>query len=515
MKQISVFVCLISCSPMLSCAQTNSEPASSPESKPNILFILTDDQGYGDWSAHGHPLLQTPHVDQLWAQSVRFDNFYVSSACSPTRAALLTGMHEFRNGVTHTQQPREAPHPDATFLPQLLATAGYRNGFIGKWHLGFHNGFKPEQRGFDWCSMNEGGPRVHFDPVMIRNRKRTPEKGFREDIFFDDAMKFINETGDQPWFLYLCTYSPHDPLDAPEEFIAPFRGKVTDDQAAYLGMIANLDYNIGRLMKFLEDTGRNENTIVILMSDNGQTYGLDVFNAGMRGCKATIWEGGSRAFSFWRWTNHWEPHTINQLTAHIDVLPTLCQLAGVKLPEKIQQKVEGFSLVPLLEGDDWTHNDRLLYHHVGRWPGGLAAEHKYAMAGIRQGNYLLLRSRPCDSPDCNKQTHGDQCETLRNVEKGSPNANYTKGNAAFHWGVTPRDHWALYDVKKDPACENDLALAEPELTARLAEAYNTWWDDIYPIMVERGGDREVIWNPVLLREQQERSKKKPDVAPSS
>ena len=468
--------------------------AGGLEAKPSIILILTDDQGYGDWSSHGHPLLKTPNADQLRSKSVSFENFYVSSSCSPTRAALLTGMHEFRNGVTHTQQPRESLRKDATLLPQLLATAGYRNGIIGKWHLGDHPGFAPEDRGFDWCSTNEGGPREHFDPVMIRNRKRGKVTGYREDIYFNDGMDFIKECGSQPYFLYLSTYSPHDPLDAPEEFVAPFRGKVPEEQAKYLGMVANLDYNIGRLLKFLQETGRDKNTIIILMNDNGETWGLDVYNAGMRGCKATIWEGGSRAFSFWSWPGKWPAHRVDNLTAHLDVLPTLCQVAGVKIPKKIQSELEGFSLVPLLETDKkiaW-HDDRILYQHVGRWPGGLAAEHKYAMAGVRQGDYLLLRSRPCDSPKCTTDNYGFQCATLRNVEKGQKEATYTEGNAPYHWGVTPPGHWALFDVKKDPGCQNDLAEVESGRATALAAAYDKWWDAILPVMVQRGGDREIV-----------------------
>ena len=275
--------------------------AHAAPAKPNILFIITDDQGYGDWSTNGHPLLKTPHADKLAAESVRLENFYVSASCSPTRAALLTGMHEFRSGVTHTQHPRVSLPHDTTTLPELLLTAGYRTGFVGKWHLGA----PPSGHGFEWCSSNMGGPFEHFDPMMVRNGEKTKETGYREDIYFSDAMNFITETKDKPWFMYLSTYSPHDPLKAPEEFVAPFRGKVTEEQAQYLGMVANLDYNIGRIMAFLKEKNLDENTIVVLISDNGQTYGLDVYNANMRGCKATVWEGGLRSFSYWRWTNHW------------------------------------------------------------------------------------------------------------------------------------------------------------------------------------------------------------------
>ncbi|MFY8269600.1 MAG: sulfatase-like hydrolase/transferase, partial [Terrimicrobiaceae bacterium] len=212
----------------------SARAAMTPPARPNIIFILTDDQGYGDWSCTGHPLLKTPNVDRLARESVRFERFYVSSSCSPTRAALLTGMHELRNGVTHTQAPRENLWEGATLLPQLLATAGYRNACIGKWHLGDKPGYRPQDRGFEWNSTNQGGPREHFNPVMIRNGHQEVTTGYREDIYFDDAMRFITETKEQPFFLYLSTYSPHDPLAAPEEFVAPFRGTVPEQQAQYL-----------------------------------------------------------------------------------------------------------------------------------------------------------------------------------------------------------------------------------------------------------------------------------------
>ena len=462
---------------------------------PNILFIITDDQGYGDWSTNGHPLLKTPHADKLAAESVRLENFYVSPSCSPTRAALLTGMHEFMSGITHTQWPRVELPKDTTTLPELLAKAGYRTGFVGKWHLGKFAG----DHGFEWCSTNQGGPREHFDPVMVRNGKKSKPTGYREDIFFDEAMQFITETKDEPWFLYLGTYSPHDPLAAPEEFVKPFRGKVTEEQAQYLGMVANLDYNIGRIMAFLKERGLDENTIVVLMSDNGQTYGLDVYNANMRGCKVTAWEGGMRTFSYWRWLNHWPPHQVDNLTAHLDVLPTLCAVADAKIPSGIESQLEGFNLLPILEADGpiaW-HDDRMLYHHVARWPGGMAADHKYAMAGVRQGNHLLVRSRPCDNPHCSDQ-NGRQCDTLRSVEEGGKKAPFTAENAQFHWGVTPRDRWALFHVKKDPGCTNDLSTADPQRVNAMAAAYDTWWDKTYPTMVERGGDAEITWTQVQL-----------------
>ena len=303
------------------------------EAPPNIVFVLTDDQGYGDLGRHGHPFLKTPHLDKLAEESVRFENFYVSPSCSPTRAALLTGQHEFRNGVTHTTGGREKLSLDAVLLPEYLKKSGYRTGFVGKWHLGNDKPHEPASRGFDWTSTNQGGARVHFDPVMIRNGKRKRRKGFREDLFFDEAMAFIEESQDAPFFCYLATFSPHTPLAAPERDIAPFRDVVDEKKASYLGMITNIDRNMGRLMAFLEEKDLAKNSIVVFMNDNGVTEGLDIYNAGMRGCKCTIWEGGSRAMSFWRWPGHWKPHEVGNLTAHLDVFPTLCELAGTQLTE--------------------------------------------------------------------------------------------------------------------------------------------------------------------------------------
>ncbi len=465
-------------------------PAAAADArKPNIVFILTDDQGYGDVGKHGHPLLKTPNLDALHDQSVRFEQFYVSPSCSPTRAALLTGMHEFRNGVTHTTQPREHLNKDAVILPQLLKPAGYRAGFVGKWHLGGEGEYAPEKRGFEWCSTNVGGPNVHFDPVIVRNRKRESRKGYREDLFFDEAMAFMDECKDAPFFCYLATYSPHAPLAAPEEFVAPFRGKVDKEEAAYLGMVANLDYNLGRLMKYLQARKLEDNTILIFMNDNGQTHGLEVFNAGMRGSKCTIWQGGSRAISFWKWAGKWPPHKVQNLTAHLDVLPTLCDLAGATIPPQLSAKLEGFSLRPLLESTqpiEWNE-DRLLFHHVGRWPSGMAAAHKHAMASVQTGDLLLVRSRPCDDPAC--KTYSSQCTTLRFVEAGATAATYTKTGAQFHWGVTPPGRWSLFNLKNDPTCQKDLAAEKPELTSKLAESYDKWWDTLYPTMIQLGGDK--------------------------
>ena len=455
--------------------------------QPNIILVLTDDQGYGDVGIHGHPYLKTPHLDKFAQESVRFDNFYVSPSCSPTRAALLTGKHEFLSGVTHTVQPREKLSLDSSILPQMLATAGYKTGFIGKWHLGNDVSYLPQDRGFSWSCTNQGGPKIHFDPKMKKNGKIYQGKGYREDLFFEAAEDFIEEAGDQPFFCYLATYSPHAPLDAPEDLKAQFREELGEKKAAYLAMIENIDQNMGRLLTYLEEKNLAENTIVIFMNDNGVTEGLEVYNADMRGSKCTIWEGGSRAMSFWRYGKKWAPAIDNSLTAHLDVVPTLCELADVQLKPEISKQLEGKSLLPLLEGkkSPW-HDDRVLYQHVARWTNGMAKEHKYAMCAIRQRNFVLLMSQPCGDPRCTSQK--SQCRNLDRVQKGGISANYTKKNAQYHWGVTPKDQWALFDSKADPGNKNDLSKQYPELVKKLAEQYDQWWDTMYPKMIAAGGD---------------------------
>lgn len=450
---------------------------AADSSKPNILLILTDDQGYGDLGALGNPILKTPHMDALHRDSVRFTDFNVSPSCSPTRAALMTGMNNLRVGVTHTMSPRNAMITSVATLPQHLKSAGYATACIGKWHLNQGPGTQPTDRGFD-----------HYVPAGAHYTKGGR---YREDMLFDETRGFIERSEGKPFFCYLATISPHAPLIVPDKYVEPYRGKVDEDTAHFYGMIANIDENIGRLMRWLEEKKLADNTIVILMNDNGGTYGVDTFNAGMRGCKCTVWPGGTRAFSFWRWPGKWKPHDVDALTAHVDVLPTLTALAGVQLPAPEKgRELDGRSLVPFLEGrDDPWFRERLLYLHNTRWPGGMAVDHKDCMAAVRWQNYLLIRSRPCANPECTKRAVS-QCNILRLVERGHTKNVYTK-NAQFIWGVTPGDGWALYDVRKDPACDNNLASTHKEIADHLHGAYDRWWDAIYPQMVSEGGDARV------------------------
>jgi arylsulfatase A-like enzyme len=470
---------------------------------PDIILILADDMGYGDLGRHGNPVIKTPRLDALHEESVRFTDFCVSPSCSPTRAALLTGRDPLRQGVTHTLQPREHLERSAVLLPQVLKAADYESCMIGKWHLGDDRGFKPQERGFDLAITSRQGGTEPFDPALVRNGGE-PEKrqGYREDVYFDEAIEFIRQrrrpdapAPARPYFLYLATYSPHSPLAAPESFIKPYRAVLDAEKAAYAGMVANLDWNVGRLLDFLNEQKLAKDTVVIFMSDNGGTYGVDLHNAGMRGCKCTVWPGGTRAISFWRWSGHWQPHEVPQLTAHLDVLPTLADLADVKVQPALAAKLEGRSLRTLLEGgEDAWFQGRMVFQHVSRWPGGTAADHRESQAAVRWGSYLLVRNRPCTNRDglCRADKQ-NRCNGLRRAINGLNKDTYTR-DALFHWGATHGEGWALYDVRRDPGCHADLADVRRPVVEKLLPAYRAWWDAIYPEMIAAGGDA-----PILLR----------------
>lgn len=456
--------------------------ASVEDQKPNIIFILTDDQGFGDLERHGHPLLKTPNLNRLYDEGVRFNRFYVSPTCSPTRAALLTGRHEFRNGITYTEPPRDRLPLDAVLIPQLLKRAGYTSACIGKWHNGKSAGYLPHERGFDFTADTEKAMLSTFDHVIVRNgvpQEGAPVHIWREDLLFNEAMDFIETHRTGPFFCYLATYSPHAPYTAVPGFIEPYAGKMTDPQAAFLSMIANIDWNIGRLLAKLQELGLDQNTVIIAMNDNGETIGLDLHNAGMRGGKSTPWEGGTRAFSLWRWPGHWKPRTEGALTAHLDVLPTLCELAGVQIPYELKSKLDGYSLLPLLESPDGAFpRDRMLFHHSGRWADGTARDHKHALGSVQQGDWYLTHAHHCTNPVC-YVSGGRVCGSMHHVSQGLKEILFTK-QAQFHWGMGPFGQWALYNLREDRHCLNNVAGEHPELTARLAEAYDQWWDSLFP-----------------------------------
>jgi len=427
--------------------------------RPNIIFLLTDDQGYGDLSCHGNPLLKTPNLDRLHAASVRFTDFHVSPTCSPTRSALMTGRHEFKNGVTHTIFERERLTLQATTVAQVLKSAGYTTGIFGKWHLGDESDHRPDKRGFDEMFIHGGGGigqsypgscgdapgNTYFDPAILHNGKFEKTSGYCTDVFFSQALGWIESIkGRQPFFCYLPTNAPHGPLQVRPEDEKRYAHKVNNPNTAkFYGMIANIDDNVGRLLDKLREWDLERDTLVVFMSDNGGTDGVKVFNAGMRGAKVTPWLGGTRASSFWCWPGTLQPGDVNPLTAHIDFFPTLAEIAGATLTDEVRAQVEGRSLVPLLRDPAAPWPDRILFTHVGRWPKGAnPTEHKYAHCSVRSSRWHLV----CDTPKGAKQ-------------------------------------WQLFDVQADPGEQTDVADTHPEVLRELDPAYDAWWMSVLPGMV--------------------------------
>lgn len=427
--------------------------------RPNIVFIITDDQGYGDISAHGNPVLRTPNMDRLHDEGVRFTDFHVSPTCAPTRSALLTGRHEFRNGVTHTILERERLALDAITLPQVLKSAGYLTGIFGKWHLGDEDAYQPERRGFDEVFIHGAGGigqhypgscgdapgNTYFSPLIKHNGRFEKTDGYCTDVFFAQAMKWIESVkGRAPFYAHIATNVPHGPLQVRDEDLARYKDKVADANAArFFGMLANADDNIGKLLAKLTEWGIERETLVIFMNDNGGTAGCKVFNAGMRGQKGTPFLGGTRAASFWRWPGTLKPADVSKLAAHIDFLPTLAEIAGAKLDEKITRQVEGRSLVPLLENPSAPWASRTLFTHVGRWEKDAPpATEKFANCSVRTVEYHLV------------------CTSRRN-----------------------QPEWMLFDLRNDPGEQHDIAAAHPEIVGEMAGAYDEWWNSVLPMMV--------------------------------
>lgn len=417
--------------------------------RPNVIFILTDDQGYGDIGAHCNPILKTPNLDRLHREGARFTDFQVSPTCSPTRSALMTGRHEFRNGVTHTIAPRDRLRPDAITLPSLLQSTGYSTGCFGKWHLGDERESWPDRRGFDSFLIHGYGGvgqdrdapgNTYFDPVLNRNGKLEKTKGYCADVYFENAIAWMDQkrAAKAPFYCYIATNTPHLPMQVGIEDEARYKELVDDPQVAkFFGMIANIDDNVGKLLAKLEAWGIERDTLVVFMNDNGGTLGCKIFNDGMRGQKVTAWRGGTRASSFWRWPGSIPPGDRTQLAAHLDFLPTLAAIAGAPLSEAARKQVEGRSLVSPLENASAAWEERVLFTHVGRWKTGETEKFKYCQAAVRTARWHLVS----DSKPGEKQ-------------------------------------WRLFDLVSDPGEQTDLAEANPEEAARLAEQFETWWRSI-------------------------------------
>lgn len=461
---------------------------------PNVLVVITDDQGFGDLGAHGNPVLKTPKLDAFAKESAWLQNFYVCPVCSPTRSSLLTGQYHYRTGIVDTFIGRSLMRPDVKALPELLAAAGYRTGLFGKWHLGDNYPLRPEDRGFQSTLWSQGGglsqpsdpPHVdpktaYFDPVLKQNGKEVKTKGYCTDVFTDAAVEFVRAESKKPFFAYVAYNAPHGPYQVPDAALKPYakldlsaaafpktgqpwaNPKLnTDEIAKAYGMIENIDTNFGRLMKALDDKKLTANTVVIFLTDNGP--GGVRWNAGLRNRKGTVYEGGIRVPCYVRYPNGFKPHTVSTPLAHIDLTPTILEWCGVKTDTPF----DGVSVAGLLAGEQKKLNRTLFF----QWHRGDEPE-KFRAFAARGPQYKLVQ------------------------------ANGTGENTKW------KPKFELFDITADPFEERDLAADKPEEVEKLRKAYEAWFADVTkkgfaPPRIVIGSEEE---NPVRLSRQDWRGPK--------
>lgn len=395
---------------------------------PNVVIVMTDDQGYGDLSCHGNQELTTPGLDKLHSESVRLTDYHVDPTCSPTRAALLTGRYSTRTGVWHTIQGRSLIDPSEWTLAEAFNAAGYRTGVFGKWHLGDNHPCLPGDQGFEKSLIHGGGGvgqtpdfwgNDYFDDTYWRDEETVATEGYCTDVFFSEAMEFAEENSGEPFLCYIPTNTAHGPYLVDEKYSAPFKkAGIPSPRAEFYGMIVNIDENVGRFRDHLEKLGIADDTIFIFCTDNGTAEGARKggFNAGMRGAKGSEFDGGHRVPFFIHWPGGGikEGRDVDPITAHIDVLPTLLDLCGISLPEEID--IDGESLVPLITGDSheaWP--ERTLFVHSQR----IEHPEKWRKSSVMTDRWRLINGKQLfdidDDPDQNKDIAGENPAVVREL----------------------------------------------------------------------------------------------------
>jgi arylsulfatase len=406
--------------------------------RPNVIIVITDDQGYGDLSCHGNPTLKTPNFDQLHGQSVRLTDFHVSPMCTPTRSQLMTGRDALDNGGMNVSSGRTMIRRGIPTMAEVFARSGYQTGLFGKWHLGDVYPYRPQDRGFHkalWFpSSHIPSAPDHWNNDYFNTTYRTETgalasfPGYCADVQFDQAMQWMEKTAasKQPFFAYVALNSAHWPWWVPDQYREPYRA-LDKDLASFFAMVANIDHNMGRLDEMLVRTGLRENTILIFMTDNGGTVGVKHFNAGMKAGKVTLWDGGHRVPMFVRWPDGklGEPRDVDTLTHVQDVLPTLIDLCALDAPADPQ--FDGVSLAGMLRGTQTALPDRMLVVQFSRMND--ATPDKFDSAVLWQ-----------------------KWRLLKGLE--------------------------LYDVSTDLAQQHNVAADHPHILAKMREHYEKWWADV-------------------------------------
>lgn len=412
--------------------------------KPNVIFILTDDQGYGDLGCHGNPWLKTPNIDKLYSESVRFTNFHVGTTCAPSRAGLMTGKYCNEVGVWHTINGRELLAKEEVILAGNMKAAGYRTGIFGKWHLGDNYPFRPQDRGFDDVLIHGGGGigqqpdywgNDYFDDTYIRNGKPEKFDGYCTDVWFREAMKFIETNKNKQFFCYLPINAPHGPHNVAPEYTRPYENNPSITKPKFYGMIANLDENVGKLRAELNRLGIDKNTILVFMTDNGTAGGGEFddaekltkgYNAGLRGRKGSPYDGGHRVPFFIHWPDGgiFSGKDIGTITSCIDFMPTILDLCAIPTLEGL--KFDGLSLKPLITSPNVAWPERILF-----------TDNQRREQLVKWKEFAAMTDR---------------------------------------WRLVGKDE--LYDMSNDPGQEHNVAAKYPQVVEKLIAEYEQWWNKV-------------------------------------
>lgn len=459
MRKYSFIILLSAGLFLFSC--THKNVIHEREGKPNIILIMTDDQGIGDIGYMGNPYIKTPVLDSLASSAIILSNFYVSPVCAPTRSSLLTGRYSLRTGIHDTYNGGATMAADEYTLAEILSVNGYKTGMFGKWHLGDNYPFRPSDQGFEESLYHPSGgigqvgdinnyyrfDSSYTDPVLYYNNELYQSKGYCSDVFTDFAVRFIEKNRNNPFFLYLSFNAPHTPLQVPEEYYEMYRdlqsklskeedpefyGKILNESnidaaRRVYGMVNNIDDNIGSIIKSLEQDNLYKNTIIIFLTDNGPQQNR--YRCGLRGLKGSVYEGGIKVPAFIIYPGNQEGD-IKHTLAHIDILPTIMEL--INLDFDPVNKIDGISFAPLLEGHetDTFHYRPLIYNWQRGYP------EPYRNIAIRKGGYKLV------------------------------------GQTAY---ITDLE---LYHIADDPLEKNNIISEKPTIARDLRQEFDLWYRDI-------------------------------------
>jgi len=474
--QLALLLSLVACQG----PATGDEPRRS---QPNVILVMTDDQGWGDLGVHGNTTLRTPNLDRMARASARIDPFYVAPVCAPTRAALMTGRHTQRTRAIDTYVGRAMLEPEEVTLAERLRDAGYATGIFGKWHLGDCAPMRPMDQGFERSLVHrgggigqpsdpEGGERRYTDPRLLDEGVERDFEGYCTDIYFDAAIDWIDQVrDDRPFFAYVATNAPHGPFhDVPEDLLAYYQGLDLPDRVARVyAMIENIDQNVGELFSALDARGLTDDTLVVFLCDNGPNTAR--FNGGLRETKSSVYDGGVRSPFFAHWPARLAPrHIEGSPAAHIDLVPTVLAACDVPRPDGL----DGVSLLGLLDGSVAALPERpiIIQAHRGDYPV------RYHHFMVRRGDWKLVHPTG----------FGRKFDWADRARGKSP--------------ITVDYEPELYDLASDPSEQRDVAAANPEVVASLTAVYEEWFNETgasnpynygpTPILLSREGPSRVV-----------------------